>query len=118
MKYMVILTFLVMISSGCTRNGGEIMSKTDPQIMEVACGECMFDLPGDGCDLAVRINGQAFFVEGTDIDDHGDAHAGDGFCTTIRKARVQGEVIDGVYHVAQLELLPQDHGKYRDSYGP
>ena len=27
-----------------------------------------------GCDLAVRIDGKSYFVEGTKIDEHGDAH--------------------------------------------
>jgi hypothetical protein len=48
--------------------------------VEAACGECRFGLPGSGCDLAVRIDGVAYFVDGTGIDDHGDAHAQDGFC--------------------------------------
>ena len=34
-----------------------------------------------GCDLAIRIDGKSYFVEGTKIDDHGDAHANDGFVT-------------------------------------
>jgi hypothetical protein len=40
-----------------------------------------------GCDLAVRMNEKSYFVEGTKIDDHGDAHADDGFCSTVRTAR-------------------------------
>ncbi len=83
-----------------------MVNSNDKQIVEVACGECMFDLPGDGCDLAVRIDGKAHFVEGTSIDDHGDAHAGDGFCNAIRKAEVKGELIDDVFHVTELKLLP------------
>ena len=32
-------------------------------------------MPGNGCDLAVRIDGQVYYVDGSSIDDHGDAHA-------------------------------------------
>jgi hypothetical protein len=36
-------------------------------------------LKGYACDLAVRIDGKPYFVDGTSIDSHGDAHAEDGF---------------------------------------
>jgi hypothetical protein len=36
-------------------------------------------MEGKACDLAVRIDGKAYFVDGTSIDSHGDAHAADGF---------------------------------------
>ena len=45
------------------------------QIMEASCGQCMFAMDEQvGCDLAVRIDTKAFFVEGAAIDDFGDAH--------------------------------------------
>jgi Family of unknown function (DUF6370) len=50
------------------------------QIVETSCGQCKLGLAGKSCDLAVRINGKAYFVDGTTIDEHGDAHAKDGFC--------------------------------------
>lgn len=78
-------------------------------IVEASCGECQFGLPGEGCDLAVRINGKAYFVEGTHIDDHGDAHAPDGFCETIRQARVSGEIINQRFIAASFELLPEEN---------
>ena len=53
---------------------------------EAACGQCQFKMSGFGCDLAVRIDGKAYYVTGTDLYDHGDAHAHDGFCNKIRKA--------------------------------
>jgi hypothetical protein len=76
-----------------------------PRIAEAACGQCQFGLPGSGCDLAVRIDGRAYFVDGTGIDDYGDAHAADGFCNAIRRARVTGEIIDGRFAAQTLELL-------------
>lgn len=74
-------------------------------VVETACGECMFGLAGESCDLAVRIDGQAYFVDGTTIDDHGDAHAEDGFCNAIRKANVAGKIENGRFIAASFELL-------------
>ncbi|MEI2737285.1 MAG: DUF6370 family protein [Chitinophagaceae bacterium] len=91
------------------QDGNGSISKLDStkkvQIVEASCGECQFHLPGKGCELAVRINGKAYFVEGTTIDEHGDAHASDGFCEAIRKAKVQGEVINNRFKVTYFRLL-------------
>ncbi len=77
------------------------------EIVETSCGQCQFALKDKkGCDLAVRINGKAYFVEGTKIDDHGDAHAKDGFCEAIRKAEVQGTVVNNKFKVTYYKLLP------------
>lgn len=76
------------------------------QFAEVSCGECQFKMNGSGCDLAVRIDGKSYFVDGTKIDQHGDAHAKDGFCETIRKAEVQGEIVGDRYKVSYFKLLP------------
>jgi hypothetical protein len=73
--------------------------------VEASCGECQFKLEGKGCHLAVRINGKAYFVDGTSIDEHGDAHAKDGFCEAIRKAEVQGEIINNRFKATYFKLL-------------
>lgn len=75
------------------------------QVVETACGECQFKLTGKGCDLAVRIDGKSYFVVGTDIDSHGDAHAKDGFCNAVRKAEVQGEIVNDRFKVTYFKLL-------------
>ena len=72
---------------------------------EVSCGECQFHLAGNGCDLAVRINKVAYYVDGTNINSHGDAHAKDGFCNTIRKAALQGKVVNNRFKVTYFKLL-------------
>lgn len=75
-------------------------------MVEASCGQCQFHMTGKkGCDLAVRIDGKAYFVDGTKIDDHGDAHASDGFCEAIRKAEVQGEIVDGRFKATYFKLL-------------
>lgn len=78
------------------------------QIVEASCGQCQFGLKGHGCDLAVRIDGKSYFVDGTAIDDHGDAHAKDGFCEAIRKAEVTGEVLENRFKVTSFKLLPEN----------
>lgn len=60
--------------------------------VETACGGCQFGLGGKGCNLAVRFDGRAYYVNGAHIDSFGDAHAKNGFCNAIRKAEVQGTV--------------------------
>ena len=76
-----------------------------PQIVEAACGQCQFGMKGRGCELAIRIDGKSYFVDGTSIDSHGDAHADDGFCAKIRKATVAGEVINNRFLVSSFKLL-------------
>lgn len=78
-----------------------------PQLVEVSCGQCQFGMKNKkGCDLAVRIDGSTYFVSGTGLNDHGDAHSEDGFCSTIRKAQVVGEVKDNLFVVTSFQLVP------------
>lgn len=83
--------------------------KLDPSkktwIVEASCGQCKFKMKGKGCTLAVRINGKSYFVDKSDIEAYGDAHAKMGFCNAIRKAKVQGEVIDGKFLASYFEII-------------
>ena len=92
-----------------------LTDKPDPakklQVVETSCGECNFGLTGKSCDLAVRINGKSYFVDGTSINDHGDAHAKDGFCEAIRKAEVQGEIVDGRFKATYFKLVKVEEKK-------
>ena len=74
-------------------------------IVDAACGQCMFQMEGKDCDLAVRVNGKTYYVDGTHIDAHGDAHAEDGFCNAIKKARVQGAVVHDRFKVTNFQLV-------------
>jgi hypothetical protein len=74
--------------------------------VEASCGTCQFDLKGDDCALAVRIDGKAYFVDGTSIDAHGDAHAKDGFCQAVRKAEVKGKLVNDRFAVSHFKLVP------------
>jgi len=103
-------TFLLFIFfSSCSILAQEKKIIVEKQIVETSCGQCQFDMNEQrGCDLAVRIDGKAYFVEGTSIDDHGDAHAHDGFCQAIRKAEVSGEVVDKKFKATRFVLLPKE----------
>jgi hypothetical protein len=79
--------------------------------VEAACGECRFGMKGKGCNLAVRIDGKAYFVDGTNIDKHGDAHADDGFCNKIREAKVSGTVVNDRFVATSFTLLPDKKAK-------
>ena len=104
MKKIIAIAFL--ITGLTTVNAQEKKTEQKPQIVEASCGQCQFGMKDKkGCDLAVRLDGKAYFVEGTTIDEHGDAHASDGFCEAIRKAKVQGKVKDDKFKVTYFKLL-------------
>ena len=73
--------------------------------LETTCGTCMFKMKGDGCLLAVKFNGKNYFVDGSGIDDHGDAHDKEGFCNAIKKAKVQGSVVKDRFVATYFELI-------------
>jgi len=75
--------------------------------LEASCGTCQFKMKAKGCPLAVKFEGKPYLVEGTNIDDHGDAHAEDGFCKAVRKAKVQGEVVGDKFVVSFFELIKE-----------
>jgi hypothetical protein len=106
---------LLFVVNAFSQKSDPKVSTPDPnkkiQVVETACGECQFKLSGKGCDLAVRIDGKAYFVDGTDIDSHGDAHAKDGFCNAVRKAEVQGEIVNDRYRVTYFKLIKSPEKK-------
>ncbi len=76
------------------------------QVVEASCGQCQFGMEGSGCDLAVRIDGKSYYVDGSSIDDHGDAHGEDGMCNCVRQATVTGEVKNGRFVATTIKVLP------------
>ena len=100
-----LLTFLFVLSSTLIL-AQDKKENSKIQIVEASCGQCKLGKKGKSCDLAVRIDGKSYFVEGTNIDSHGDAHADDGFCASIRKAEVIGEINDNKFVVTYFKLLP------------
>jgi hypothetical protein len=76
------------------------------QVVEVSCGKCKLGLAGKTCDMAVRIDGKAYYADGANIDAFGDAHAHDGMCNAIRKAELQGELVGDRFKISYIKLLP------------
>jgi hypothetical protein len=110
MKTIFLISFIFCICF--TSFSQTIITKTNTldssktlQIVETSCGQCQFKMAGKGCNLAVRIKGKPYFVDGTSIDEHGDAHAQDGFCKAVRKAQVQGKVVKKRFVVTYFKLL-------------
>jgi hypothetical protein len=101
----IITLFVILCSSALYAQ--EKKETPKEQIVEASCGQCQFGMEGKECDLAVRIDGKSYFVDGTHIDKHGDAHAADGFCAKVRKAEVVGEIVDNRFKVSYFKLLPE-----------
>ena len=100
----VFVLFLALVCFSMTAQ-----EKPKKQIVDASCGQCQFDMKDKkGCDLAVRIDGKSYFVDGTGLNDHGDAHADDGFCSAIRKAEVVGVIKDNKFVVSHFKLLPAE----------
>jgi Family of unknown function (DUF6370) len=101
-KFLSLITISLLLLSCSTTQHVEMVD----QVVETACGVCTYEMTGDGCELAVKIDGKYYYVEGTKINEHGDCHAEDGFCNRVRKAKVTGQIKHGVFVVKSYELLP------------
>lgn len=104
MKNILLATFLFI---GIAVQAQSKKKFDKPTIVEASCGECQFGMKGKSCDLAVRIDGKSYFVDGTTIHDHGDAHAEKGFCNAISKASVTGEIIGDRFKATSFELIEE-----------
>ncbi|WP_316634256.1 DUF6370 family protein [uncultured Flavobacterium sp.] len=102
MKKLIFALFL-FIGIAAQAQSKKVIDK--PTIVEASCGECQFGMKGKSCDLAVRIDGKTYFVDGTTIHDHGDAHAEDGFCNAIRKASVTGTIEKNRFKATSFTLV-------------
>lgn len=93
----------------------KLLAEPDPNkpltVVETSCGECNFNLPGMSCDVAVRLPEGSYYVDGVGIKEYGHPHDTNGFCVAVRKAEVQGEVVDGRYKATYFKLLPVDTDK-------
>ena len=115
MKRNSFITLLAVLIFALNANAQtSTQQKMDTLLVEASCGECQFGLKGKSCDLAVRINGKAYFVEGTKIDDHGDAHAKDGFCNAIRQAKVVGTIINDRFVASYFKLTDMIKNESKD----
>lgn len=110
MKPLLILVFSIFFSyNGYSQVARKLKKTPDPakklMTVEASCGECNFGLDGKDCDLAVRYDGNAYYVDGLNIQEYGHPHNPNGFCVAVRKAEVQGEVINGRFKATYFKLL-------------
>jgi hypothetical protein len=116
-RLLLVVAFALSMTTMNAQSGHEKKVAQKTQIVEASCGQCQFGMKDKkGCDLAVRIDGKAYFVEGTKLDSHGDAHAEDGFCSTVRKAEVVGEIKDNKFVATQFKLLPLENHTNHDGH--
>ena len=69
-----------------------VQAQDSTQIVEASCGQCNFGMTGKA-----------------KIDKFGDAHAKDGFCNAIRKAKVSGKIKKNRFIASSFTLLPQEN---------
>jgi hypothetical protein len=106
MKKLFFLFFLAAFAATAQSKPAGKLDPTKPVlVLETSCGSCQFEMPGKECFLAVKYEGKAYAVEGTGLDDHGDAHEETGFCMAVRKAKVQGSLKGDKFVVTYFELL-------------
>lgn len=103
--------FFISIVWGQTTKSSSPDPNKKIQVADISCGKCKLGLPGKTCELAIRIDDKAYYVDGANIDSFGDAHAADGFCNAIRKAEVQGGVVDNRFKLTYVKLLPEKKNK-------
>lgn len=101
----------LLITSGCAsgpHSAGVTEKVAKPILVDAGCGQCLLGLKGEkkGCDLAVRIDGKSYFVDGFKMDDFGDAHANDGMCNALHQATVTGEIANCRFVASSFKLLP------------
>jgi hypothetical protein len=95
---------LALLIAGCaSRPPADLL---EPTVVDAACGECLFGMAGKGCDLAVRIGGRSYYVDGADMDSLGDAHGTEGLCKVVRKAKITGQFRGDRLAATSFELLP------------
>tara|TARA_B110000444_G_C18354345_1_gene373156 strand:+ start:67 stop:426 length:360 start_codon:yes stop_codon:yes gene_type:complete len=116
MKKIVYICILFLIS--CSSDE-KISVELKPDITEVitntnsidgivyaSCGVCNFGSKESyECFLAIKVEDTVFPVEGSDIDDHGDAHAEEGLCNVIHHAEVSGEFKNNVFYAESFNLV-------------
>ena len=82
-------------------------SKEKQFIAEASCGQCSFNLKTQkGCDLAIKIDNKAYFVDGAHIDDFGDAHDENiGFCNAVRNVEVTGKLENERFIASSFKII-------------
>ncbi|RYD80162.1 MAG: hypothetical protein EOP55_02940 [Sphingobacteriales bacterium] len=111
MKNLIFLLFISVVSiqanAQTAPKKASAVKVITKQTVDIACGECQFKMKGKDCELAVKIDGKPYFVDGKGIDDFGDAHGEHGFCNAVSKAEVTGELVNNRFKAKEIKLLPK-----------
>ncbi len=90
----------LLMFAGCASSG--------PRKATAGCATCIFNMKDvTGCKLAVKIDGAPYLVTGSDIDDHGNAHATDGLCNSARNAIIEGAIQEDQFAATKIEILDE-----------
>ncbi|WP_444671294.1 DUF6370 family protein [Flavobacterium columnare] len=98
-------TLLLAIFFTFNLSAQEKKKELKDQKVEASCGLCQLETKDNDCTLSIRYQNKVYPVIGTNIDDHGDAHSYNGFCNTIRKARVSGTLHKGKFLAKKFILI-------------
>ena len=88
----------------------EAKIELDNQVIEVACGHCVYDMDGtDGfsCPWSAEVGGEHYLITGPVPQDH-EKHHRDGICVMERQARVTGHVHNEYLVLTAFALLPAE----------
>ena len=97
---------LLLSSSGC---GGEPGVRIEDRELTVGCGACIFAMPGvTACPWAAEIDDKHYLMKGA-LDANHNSHMADGICNMPRRARITGELRDGLLYVSKMTLLAAEN---------
>ncbi|RZL50804.1 MAG: hypothetical protein EOP00_02450 [Pedobacter sp.] len=106
--FALFLTLFGFVANAQKSTKQQATQQINSKEVEIACGECKFKMAGKSCDLAIRVDGKSYFVDGKSVDDFGDAHdEKHGFCNVISKATVTGEIVNNRFKAKTITLLPE-----------
>ncbi len=104
----LVLIFCILITSITVH----AQKKVKTYKVLTACGQCQLDMKSpNGCALAIQLAGKKYWVDGSNISDHGDEHAHNGLCKNIRKAEIQGTITGNRIQATSFVLLPEKKKK-------
>jgi len=126
-QFIVSLLFIInILNAGCGACPGDMRLKSSSQIEQVnnntlitsvpkdgkvsgliiaSCGKCNFGKKDKRCELSIKIGEKLFPVVGTNLNEHGDAHSSEGFCSAVRIARAKGEIKKNIFHSDSFVLI-------------
>ena len=96
--------FVILLAiSGCATTGSVAerdVQTVSARTVQAGCGMCIYEMPHvEGCELAVKIDGQPYLVSGLEVDTHGL-----GMCNAELTATIVGEVVDDKFAATSFEV--------------